>query len=525
MHRTVLAVLALMAGGCAARGDVTMVDGGAIRGELSADGRVAVWRGIPYAAPPVGELRWRPPQPVEPWDGVRACTEFGPACPQPPSPLAVTRDPGVQSEDCLYLNIYAPTDWPDGPLPVMVWIHGGGCTTGAGSLDVYDGEMLARLGVVVVTINYRLGPLGFLAHPLLSAESPDGLSGNYGMLDQIAALEWVQRNIAGFGGDPGCVTIFGESAGGASVARLLVSPPAAGLFHRAIAQSGAARGHNRHLREEREGLPPMEQVGEELFAALGCDRAEDPLAAARAVPPAELIAAANPQVGLLGPGTRYGWVIDGRTLPENPELLLAAGRMHRVPVMAGGNADDGSMFADRAPIRTPAGYRFAVRRLAGDRADELLALFPAETAGEIPGAMSRLLTVGSFVAPARALVAAMADAGEPAYLYHFTRVPARGPATRLGAFHGLEIPYVFGLAPKLPGTDATDRALSAAMSAAWVRFAATGDPNGGELPAWQPWTNLTEACMYFGDEVSAGVAPELEACEILDALAAQGLGG
>ena len=405
MAKRMAVVLALLTAGRVAGGEPVAVDGGAVSGELSLDGRVAIWRGIPYAAAPVGELRWRPPQPVEPWEGARECAQFGPACPQPPSPTAITRGPGVQSEDCLYLNIHAPHGGPEGPFPVMVWIHGGGCTIGAGSLDVYDGEMLARQGAVVVTINYRLGPLGFLAHPLLSAESPDGVSGNYGMLDQIAALQWVQRNIAGFGGDPGCVTIFGESAGGASVARLLVSPLAEGLFHRAIAQSGAARGHNRHLRGEREGLPPMERVGEEVFAALGCDRADDPLAAARAVSPAELIAAAHPQVGLLGPGTKYGWVVDGWALPENPELLLAGGRMHRVPVMAGSNADDGSMFADRAPIRTPAGYRFALRRLAGDRADELLALFPVQTAEEIPGAVARLLTVSSFVAPARALVA------------------------------------------------------------------------------------------------------------------------
>lgn len=512
---TIWAMLAATAG--AYGGAIVMVDGGAIRGTATEDGAVAIYRGVPYAAPPVGELRWRPPQPVEPWEGVRDCSSFAPACPQPPSAIDIYPTPAEQSEDCLYLNIYAPAH-PQEPLPVMVWIHGGGCTTGSGSLAVYNGERLARLGVVVVTINYRLGPLGFLAHPLLSAESPQGVSGNYGMLDQIAALQWVQRNIVRFGGDPDRVTIFGESAGGASVARLLVSPLAAGLFHRAIAQSGAARGHNRHLREEYAGLPPMEQVGEELFAVLGCDRAPDPLAAARLIPPERLIKAADPQVGLLGSGTKYGWVVDGWALPDDPEVLLAAGKMHLVPVMAGSNADDGSVFADRVPVRTPTGYRLLVRRLAGERADELLALVPAPTAEDIPTAISRLITISAFEAPARALTAAVAKAGCPAYLYHFTRVPALGPATRLGAFHGLEIPYVFALAEVLPGVDDTDRALSRMMSEAWVHFAATGDPNGGELPLWPRYSEDTEACMYFGDAPHVDRAPDLAACQIFDAL-------
>jgi para-nitrobenzyl esterase len=221
------------------------IESGRISGALGDDG-VRVYRGIPFAAPPVGDLRWRPPQPVEAWDGVRECIEFGPACPQPASMIGDT--PALQDEDCLYLNVW--TAAADEPLPVMVWIHGGGCTTGAGSQSVYDGARFARRGVVLVTINYRLGPLGYLAHPLLSAESGHGVSGNYGLLDQIATLQWVQRNIAQFGGDPDCVTIFGESAGAQSVCWLMVSPLAEGLFHRAIAESGGVHGPTRALTED-----------------------------------------------------------------------------------------------------------------------------------------------------------------------------------------------------------------------------------------------------------------------------------
>lgn len=226
-------------------------------------GEVRVYRGIPFAAPPVGPLRWKPPQPANSWDGVRECTRFGPWCPQP-RPFVAFESGQIQSEDCLYLNVWTAARSAGDRLPVMFWIHGGGFTTGSGAMASYDGTALARQGVVVVTINYRLGPFGYLAHPLLSRESPQGVSGNYGHLDQIAALHWVRKNIAAFGGDPGCVTIFGESAGAMSVCRLMVSPLARGLFHRAIAQSGGAHGRNRHLREPRGLLAPMEAEGERI---------------------------------------------------------------------------------------------------------------------------------------------------------------------------------------------------------------------------------------------------------------------
>ena len=254
------------------------IDTGKIAGaRAGADGKVRVYKGIPFAAPPVGKLRWQPPQPAAGWPGVRDCLEFGNTCPQQPYPAGsvYAQPPQPQSEDCLYLNVWTAADDAAAKLPVMVWIHGGALTRGSGSLGIYDGEALARRGVVLVTINYRLGPFGYLAHPALSRESSHGSSGNYGVLDQIAALEWVSRNIAAFGGDPARVTIFGESAGSWSVCALVASPLSKGLFHRAIGESGGCFAPMQFLKEARNGHPPAEKSGESLAASLGCDQAAD----------------------------------------------------------------------------------------------------------------------------------------------------------------------------------------------------------------------------------------------------------
>jgi len=444
--------------------DPIRVDSGRISGVASGD--VRVYKGIPFAAAPVGKLRWRPPQPVEPWEGVRRCTEFGPWCPQPKPVLG--KELGPTSEDCLYLNVWTPAKSPDAKLPVMVWIHGGGHTTGSGAASFYEGTRLARQGVVVVTINYRLGPFGYLAHPLLSKESERGVSGNYGMLDQIAALRWVQRNIASFGGDPGCVTIFGESAGAVSTCRLMVSQLAKGLFHRAIAQSGGAHGRNRHLRKTWYGMEPMEKVGERIAAALGCDQADDVLAALRATSAEALLKATNPAQGLFGKGTRFGPVIDGWALPDDPVDLWQAGKQHDVPFMAGSNADEGSIFLRQLPIRRVLGYKLTVRMMFRERADDVLALFPVTRDDEVQAAASRLVGVSAFVAPMRWLARSMAKVDAPGYLYHFTRAPQSGLAKPYGAFHGLEIGYVFGTLKPALGPTPRDWELSKAMSACWA---------------------------------------------------------
>ena len=518
MRKTLLASCLISLAAVAFGGAPTLrLDSGQIRGEALGD--VHACKGIPFAAPPVGTLRWRPPQPVEPWDGVRACTAFGPACPQPKQ--IVGRDVGTTSEDCLYLNVWAPAEPGDGTLAVMVWIHGGGHTTGAGSLAFYDGQHLARQGVVVVTINYRLGPLGYFAHPLLSKESERGVSGNYGMLDQIAALRWVQRNIAAFGGDPGRVTIFGESAGAVSVCRLMVSPLAKGLFHRAIAQSGGAQGRNRHLRKPWYGLEPMEKVGESIAAALGCDQADDVLAALRAKTPDELLAASSPSQGLFGKGIKFGPIIDGWALPDDPTDLFGAGKQHDVPFMAGSNADEGTVFLRQLTVRRVFGYRLTVRAMFREHADRMLALFPAQADDQVRDAINRLVTASSFVAPARFLVRSMEPKESKAYLYHFTRALPSGPTAAYGAFHGLEIAYVFGnFSPGLTITE-QDSKLSKVMSGCWVQFAKTGDPNGPGLPEWPAYEAATDRHLELGEAVAAKAGLYREACDLLETISAE----
>jgi len=509
-----LLVAVLLAPGLAA--DPVRVGSGRVSGVASGD--VRVYKGIPFAAAPVGKLRWRPPQPVVTWEGIRRCTAFAPSCPQPRQ--IVGRDVGERSEDCLYLNVWTPAEAADGRLPVMVWIHGGGHTTGSGSLSYYDGESLARQGVVVVTINYRLGPLGYLAHPLLSKESGRGVSGNYGMLDQIAALRWVQRNIAAFGGDPGRVTIFGESAGAVSVCRLMISPLAKGLFHRAIAQSGGAHGRNRHLRQTWYGMEPMEKVGERLATALGCDQADDPLAALRAASAEQLLEASRPSQGLFGKGIKFGPVIDGWAIPDDPTDLWAAGKQHSVPFMAGSNADEGSVFLKQLPIRHILGYKLTVRMMFREHADRVLALFPAQTDQDVRPAMNRMVTMSAFAAPMRSLARSMAKVDAPGYLYHFTRVAPGTAVKPYGAFHGLEIGYVFGTLKPALGPTPRDWELSKAMSACWARFAKTGDPNGEGIPAWPVYQAATDQHLEFGDAVEVKAGLHKSACDLFDELAA-----
>ena len=507
------ALLLGAAGGTAE--DPVRVDGGLVSG--SAAGEVRVYKGIPFAAPPVGDLRWKPPQPVKPWEGVRPCVEAGPWSPQP-RPM-IGRELGTMKEDCLYLNVWTAAKGAGEKRPVMVWIHGGGFTTGSGAASIYAGEMLAREGAVVVTINYRLGPFGFLGHPLLSKESPRGVSGNYGFLDQVAALEWVKRNAAAFGGDPGCVTIFGESAGSASVCRLMVSPLAEGLFHRAIAQSGGAHGRNRHLRERREEMEPLEKLGESIARELGCDKAEDPLAALRAKSADEILAASNPAQGLFGKGNKFGPVVDGWALPEDPGLLWEQGKHWKIPFLLGSNADEGTIFLQQLQIRNATGYQMTVRYLFREEADTLLKLFPAATDAEVPRALNKVVTVASFVAPARILARASARDGAPTWLYHFTRVPDGPLMRRLGAFHGLEIAYAFG---NYSGAGRVvfggkDRALSEAMRKYWLNFARSGDPNGGGLVPWPAYDEKKDAHLELGDEVRAGSGLCREACDAVEA--------
>ena len=490
---------------------------GPIRGMLHpADRQVRAYLGIPFAEPPVGERRWRPPQPPEPWEGVRVCTKFGPSCLQPPGTI-IPDVVGTQSEDCLYLNVWTTAKTGE-KRPVMVWVHGGGFTIGSGAQPIYNGRHFAASGAVLVTVNYRLGPFGFFAHPALSAESAQGVSGNYGLLDQIAALRWVQRNIPAFGGDPDNVTIFGESAGGMSVGCLLASPLAKGLFRRAILQSGVP-GLATPLRgEARRGLS-AEAAGVQLAQRLGLKQpaAKSPEAAAklRAKSAEDLLKAARPRVGLFGKGQRFWPCIDGHVLPDRPTRIFAAGKHHDVPVLIGTNADEGTLFLRQLPIRRPVGYRLFVRGLFREDAGRVSAMFPVESPDDIKRQVSKLITVATFVAPARRAARLLESQRSPVWLYHFTRVSPGAQRRGMGATHGAEVFYVFKTLPRL-GSDSTDAALSQAMHAAWLRFAKTGDPNGGTLPNWPAYTSKNDAHLEFGDEIKTGRGLWREACDLFD---------
>jgi para-nitrobenzyl esterase len=470
-----------------------------------------VFRGIPYAAPPVGERRFQPPAPVARWEGTRACVKPGPSCLQPRRGDLPERPVGEMSEDCLYLNVWAPVPKGGQRLPVLVWIHGGGFFLGSGSFPLYDGAALARQGVVVLTINYRLGPFGFFVHPALAKGSPDGTSGNYGLMDQVAALRWVRSNISTFGGDPGNVTIFGESAGGASVCWLLATPSARGLFHRAISESGTPGAGLRSGES-------YEEACRRVSERLGCEGKEDVAAALRAVPAAELLEKSRP--GLRGQEgvTIFSPVADGKFVPDEPLKAVESGKGAVVPVMIGANAADGSVFAAVLPVRKVLGYELLLRTLFGGDAPDVAAMFPAKKDDEVEGALTDVLTMSAFVAPARAWARALAqDPNRTVWLYHFAGIP-RVRAGRQGARHGAEIPYVFGTLRGLATEQ--DRALAATMSGAWVRFARTGDPNGEGLPRWRPHDAIGDAWFEFGRDVQPATKLHKDACDLFDRIRA-----
>jgi para-nitrobenzyl esterase len=479
------------------------IDTGLISGVRDGgDDAVRVYKGIPYAAPPVGKLRWQPPQPASAWDGVRACDEFGASCPQAPYPPGsfYARPAEPQNEDCLFLNVWTAAKTPQEKRPVMVWIHGGALSRGSGSMSVYDGAQLAGRGVVLVTLNYRLGALGFTAHPALSRESAHGSSGNYGLLDQIAALEWVKRNIAAFGGDPSRVTIFGESAGSWSVCSLVATPLAQGLFQRAIGQSGGCFSPMQFLKEERNGFPPAEKLGEILAEKLGCADAAEPLAAMREKSADEVVAAAAKSAA----HARTRANVDGWMFPEEIFAIYAAGKQNRVPVIVGSNADEGtSLVGPSVPTKMDA-WLTSAKRKYGELAERFLKTYPVASDSDVAAAYLHSFRDEWFSWEMRTWARMMSKAGQPAYLYFFTRVPPREDAARYGAYHAAEIVYVFHNLGKTPwALQPPDPRLADAMSAAWVRFATDGDPNGGQLTRWPVYDAAQESYLEFGDTIRA----------------------
>ncbi len=483
-----LFALALLALPCFAM-DKVQLDSGRIAG--SEAGGVASFKGIPYVAPPIGPLRWKPAQTVAPWTGLRPAKEFGAACPQPP---ILEKTYGIKfdnvSEDCLTLNVWTAANATTERRPVLFWIHGGGNIAGSGSMT--DGAALARQGAVVVTINYRLGPFGFLSLPSLTHESRRSSSGNYGLLDQVAALLWVHRNIDKFGGDPRNVTIFGESAGATDIGWLMTSPLAKGLFERAIAESGVLFSPL-DMR-----LAAAEKAGAKFFG--------DDLAALRLRSTQEIMKAAGLQADLIfGDGASYGPIIDGWVIPENPVVIFASGGQANVPLLVGTNADEGSIFTENLPFKTVAAYRAYLASHFFTAADMLFKLYPATDDAEVRAAASRFITDFVFITSARRLARFQAPVNAKTFVYHFTH-----PTGELGAFHGSEIPFVFE-------ADSTSD-LAKAMSAAWVRFAATGSPNVFGLPPWPVYTADTDQYLEFGDAIKPGADLHKKEIDALTAL-------
>ncbi|WP_293368328.1 carboxylesterase family protein [Phenylobacterium sp.] len=445
------------------------LDAGVVEG--AAQGEVAVFRGIPYAAGPSGPLRWRAPQPVKPWTGVRPATANGAACPQP----HLSDDPwaqvGPQSEDCLFLNVFAPAKTPKAGDAVMVFIHGGSFIRGSGGVPLYDGSALARRGVVVVTINYRLGRLGYFAHPALTAENADGgRLGNYGLMDQIAALQWVQKNIAAFGGDPKKVTVFGESAGAVAVQMLTTTQAAKGLFVRAISESGGGTAAATAIRG---GPLTAEAFGASWAKGVGA--ADATPAQLRAIPLADVL-----KSGPAGP------MVDGVMMLRSPGDTYRKGEQLRVGLMIGGNSHEASLVGENVAV-AKAGLGAAYPELL-----EASRAHPTKAGPE-----SDLITESLSTQPSRYLAQKNAALGLPAWSYYFDQVAGSDRAKARGTDHGGELSYLFGTRIDKEVWDDEDARVSQAMGDYWTRFAKTGDPNGQGAPVWAPVAKTASPYMRF----------------------------
>ncbi|WP_373086560.1 carboxylesterase/lipase family protein [Sneathiella sp.] len=502
---------------------------GDLVGDVSADGVVSSYKGIPYAIPPVGDRRWTAAEAAPAWTGRRSAKQFGPACMQPNPPEMMSFGPGteqplmyiepvpVMSEDCLHLNVWSPlstghTEQAD--LPVMVWIHGGGFTTGFSSMPVYDGEALARQGVIVVSINYRMGIFGFFAHPELSAENPDGIAANFGITDQVAALRWVRENISAFGGNPDNVTIFGESAGSWAVSLMMATPMSDGLFQKAIGQSGAYFYAMPSLKEPAMGYASAESMGQSFAAQV----TKEGLQGLRSMTAQDLLDKTVPGEGVPNFGQ---FVVVDRTVFNRPVRdTFAHGEQHAVPVIVGFNSDEGSGLSDYGVVApTPASaadYEAELQTRYGDLAAAYLKQYPA---AQLTDAVFDSYRDSEFGWRMEYWAGLMERVGAPAWLYYFSHVAPFGETERwvsfgseqrkLGAFHASEIPFVFNNLDVQWQSDVTvrsdDLALAETMSAYWVNFAKTGDPNGGDRPLWAPYKSNDQRFMSFADDAKPAI--------------------
>ena len=467
----------------------------------TSDGAVFAWKGIPYAAPPIGERRWRPPEPAPCSSEELATTAFKPQCPQVDDATGQV----VGDEDCLSLNVWSPV--AAAGAPVLVFVHGGGNTNGTASDPLYDGTTLATAtGAVVVTVEYRLGALGFYASADLDAERPEHVSGNYGILDQIAALAWVRDNIAGFGGAPDRVLLFGESAGGQDTLVHVASPLSRGLFAAAIVESGGSY---------RTTLAQHEQIMTQLSDAVGCIPAT--LDCMRAVPAATLAAVPSAE-GPLASGMQYVPNIDGYVTIDDVPDVIAQGAHNAVPLVIGTNADETSRMVPR--VTTEAEYEAAVRAQFGAAANALLALYPATDFASPQQALVRMTTDVIWTCPGRRLARAASEhQTAPVYRYHFEWIPPGPNGSVIGATHGLELPFVFGTFSAFGFTPAAaDRALSSAMQGYWSRLAATGDPDGAGALPWPRYDSATDPYLRLDRTIAADAGLATAQCDALDAL-------
>jgi para-nitrobenzyl esterase len=477
-----------------------MTEYGLVRG-TSEEG-LTVYKGIPFAAPPVGDLRWHPPQPAAKWEGVRNTTTFA-ADPYQASGRANL------SEDCLYLNVWTPAKRADERVPVLVWIYGGGFSGGGTSGRGTNGEYLARKGVVLVSINYRVGSLGFLAHPQLSAESPHHVSGNYGLQDMIAGLQWVRKNIAAFGGDPQRVTIFGESAGSIAVSMLCASPVAHGLFDGAISESGGSFGPHRlttYPGENMKLLADAERAGEAYAKSAGVSSIDE----LRRIAPDELPS---------GQSSGTSWpIVDGWLIPGDQYKLYEAGKYNDVPVIVGYNSDEGLSFVRE---KTAQEFTANVQKRFGPFADRLLKIYPPGE-NSIPKTARDLLRDAAFGWHTWSWARLQSRTGKSkVFFYYFDQHPLRSPDSPEadhGMAHGPDVSYVFQtLDRKSPKLTPGDWAISESVATYWTNFAKRGDPNGPGVPAWPRFTESERRLMHFKDVAFPGAVPSADGLEMLDA--------
>ena len=493
---------------------------GPVQGVTTDDENLYNFKGIPFAAPPVGELRWAAPEPAAKWNETLTADSFGNRCMQPSGVeggffnrlieghglgavknflikrAVAAQKPSPMSEDCLYLNVRTGNLGAETKQPVMVWIHGGGHQFGSSDFNYYQDNALAKKGVVLVTINYRLGAMGYMAHPAISAADPNGVSGNYGTLDQIAALQWVKDNISAYGGDPDNVTIFGESAGAWSVTELMASPLATGLFHKAIGQSGSSSYHMGQIEGDGVGWPSGYSTGQKVAEALGLTA---PTAKQlRAIPAQDLQDIITEEIS-----EGFHHIRDGYVFPENVGVAFAKGQYNKVPMLFGYNSDEGTLFFPNDPQPT-VWLPDTTPGTAEDLTAQLSKAFPTEAANlvalykldtDFAEGGTQMMGDEIFGVNIRYVARQNEAQGEDSYLYYFSRIPPSKKQT-LGAFHAAEIPFVFGSYEPILGQSDEDKALAELMQNYWVNFARTGNPNGDGLPGWplhkgENWMHLT----------------------------------